>query len=411
MQFRPYHVHGLEPQTVVWPTSVAEAQEAVCQSGNDALVPWGGGTRQHIGHTLERSATAIAMEELSGIVEYRPDDLTVTVAAGTRVEVLEELLAVQGQRLPFEVAQPKLQTIGGIVATRADSLIRAGHGSIRDALLGVDVINGVGELVRAGGRVVKNVAGYDLPKLYCGSYGTLGLIVEATFRTIPLPQTSMMVLLPMNAERNTEDVLDALLSGRLQPSFTFLLDPQAARYALEIPESEPDRQFIVLGLSGMEEDVAWQLANIAEDTIVLPDGPAAAVKAWIRDFAHQEWPLTAAFHIQSSQVGAFSRMVSWTARRTGFEAQVVTDAAAAIMHAHFSPLSEDSDWKLFYADLFDKASRCGGSFIIERMPEELRQENVPVWFPTLPDVRLMKGIKSKLDPQRRFNPGRFVDGI
>ena len=121
--------------------------------------------------------------------------------------------------------------------------------------------------------------------------------------------------------------------------------------------------------------------------------------------------MTASFHILSSQVGAFSRMVEWTARRAGFGAQVVADAALGLMTAHFAPAREDADWNVFYADLKDKADRCGGSFILERMPNVLREQGVPVWSPLLPDFGLMARLKATLDPDRMWNPGRFVGGL
>ena len=118
--------------------------------------------------------------------------------------------------------------------------------------------------------------------------------------------------------------------------------------------------------------------------------------------------MTAEFHILSSQVGAFSRMLEWTANRSGFTAQVATDAALGLMTAHFAPQQENADWQVFYADLKDKADRCGGSFIITRMPEALHAADVPVWSPLLPDFGLMARLKDTLDPTRMWNPGRFI---
>ena len=101
-------------------------------------------------------------------------------------------------------------------------------------------------------------------------------------------------------------------------------------------------------------------------------------------------------------------MIEWTARRAGFAAQVAADAALGLMTAHFAPAREDTDWAVFYTDLKDKADRCGGSFIIERMPDALRKLGTPVWSPLLPDFGLMARLKDTLDPDRMWNPGRFV---
>ena len=399
---------GRRPDAVVVPESVPEAQDAVRRAAGQAVVPWGGGTRRALGYPPARYDLALSTAGLAQITEYSPPDLVVTAQAGVTLAQLQAALAAQGQCLPLDIARPGTQTVGGMVAARADSLRRFAFGSVRDLLLGVTVINARGEEVKGGGKVVKNVAGYDLPKLYCGSFGTLGLIAEATFKVAPLPEVSATALLPLDPNHNSEDVLDRLLGSELTPAFVFLLSPLAAAHVL--PGSEP-AQYVVLGFDGDAEAVAWQVETLGAGA--LPDEEAALVRARLRDFAlsatsENETPMTASFHILSSQVGAFSRMVEWTARRAGLAAQVAADAALGLMTAHFSPVRDALDWAAFYADLKDKVDRCGGSFIVERMPDALRAQDIPVWSPLLSDFGLMKRLKETLDPDRMWNPGRFV---
>ncbi|MCW3061782.1 MAG: putative FAD-linked oxidoreductase [Capsulimonas sp.] len=402
-----FDLFGRAPAATAAPSTIADVQEIVREAPKGAaIVPWGGGTRQHLGYAPERYDLALSTQNLNRVVDYQPADMTVTVEAGITVAALQTLLGEQGQFLPLDVAQPKLRTVGGIIAVRADSLRRLQYGSVRDSLIGVSVIDARAELIKGGGRVVKNVSGYDLPKMYCGSLGTLGLIVEASFKVSPLPQTSATVLLPLEAEHNSEDVLDSLLASELVPSFLYLLSPQAARVLLEMPDGVEPSQMLVVGFDGDEESVAWQVETLGAGA--LDAGSAGTIRERLRDFAHVPSPMTCAFHILSSQVGAFSRMLEWTARRAGFTAQVATDAALGMMWAHFLPASETSDWNALWPDLFDKASRCGGSFIVERMPDELRVQDKPIWFPLLSDFALMQGLKETLDPGRLWNPGRFV---
>ncbi len=403
MRTPPYDLFGHAPDSTCMPESADEAQEIVRQSVGRAIIPWGGATRRHLGHPPTRYDLALSTQKLDRITDYAPADLTVTAQAGVTVAALQEALAAQGQFLPLDIALPERQTVGGVVATRANSLRRLANGSVRDSLLGVTVINGRGEWIKGGGKVVKNVAGYDLPKLYCGSFGTLGLITEATFKVAPLPPASATVALPLDPDHNSEDVLDHLLASDLTPSFLSLLGPDAARSVL--PEAS-GAQYVVLGFDSDGEAVAWQIETLG--AAALPEEAAALVRARLRDFALDDAPMTASFHILSSQVGAFSRMVEWTARRTGFSAQVAADAALGLMTAHFAPAGGDADWGAFYADLKDKADRCGGSFIIERMPDRLRALDTPVWSPLLADFGLMARLKDALDPDRMWNPGRFV---
>jgi glycolate oxidase FAD binding subunit len=398
-----YDLFGQTPGLVAAPETIEEALQLVRESVGKAIVPWGGGTHRHLGYPPACYDLALSTANFNQITEYSPADLIVTAQAGVTLTQLQEALAVQGQTLPIDAALPDKQTVGGIVAARAGSLRRLSCGSVRDSLLGVSVINCRAELVKGGGKVVKNVAGYDLPKLYCGSFGTLGLIVEATFKVAPLPETSATVALPLDPDHNSEDVLDHLLGSELVPSFLFLLNPAAAEAVL--PEVQP-AQYIIVGFDGPVEAVTWQVETLG--AAPLAEEEAAQVRARLRDFTLNEAPMTASFHILSSQVGAFTRMVEWTARRAGFSAQVSADAALGLMTAHFSPVREAADWSVFYTDLKDKADRCGGSFILERMPEVLRGLDVPVWSPLLPDFGLMARLKKTLDPDRLWNPGRFV---
>ncbi len=400
-----FALFGREPEGAFQPQTAEEAQEIVRCAGQSgkSLTAWGGGCRQSLGYPPERYDLALSTVGLNKVTEYEPADLTVTAQAGITIAALQATLAMQGQCLPLEIARPDRQTLGGVIAARANSLCRLSGGSVRDLLLGVSVINSRAEFVKGGGKVVKNVAGYDLPKLYCGSLGTLGLITEATLKVSPLPASRATVVLPLDANHNSEDVLDHLLGAALLPSFVFLLSPSAA--AEVVPDAE-DAQYVILGFDGTAEAVDWQVTALGAG--VLDEAAAGLVRAALRDFALPAAPMTAEFHLLSSQVGAFSRMVEWTARRSGFTAQVATDAALGFMAAHFAPQSEDADWQVFYADLKDKADRCGGSFILTQMPTVLRGADVPVWSPLLPDFGLMARLKETLDPARMWNPGRFV---
>lgn len=398
-----FALFGQQPAECRQPQSAADVQEIVRQSTGKALIPWGGGCRQSLGYAPERYDIALSTLGLTQITEYEPADLTITVQAGVTLDALQTALAAHGQSLPLDIALPHKQTVGGVVAARAGSLRRFSGGSVRDLLLGVTVVNARGELVRGGGKVVKNVAGYDLPKLYCGSLGTLGLITEATFKVSPLPETEVTALLPLDTDHNSEDVLDHLLGSDLAPSFVFLLSPSAA--AAIVPDAA-DAQCLLLGFDGEAEAVAWQVKTLGAGQMSAE--ASAAARAKLRDFSLAPAPMTAEFHVLPSQVGAFSRMLEWTARRSGFTAVVVSDAALGLMTAHFAPPADTSDWLGFYADLKDKADRCGGSFVITQMPEGLRAQETPVWSPLLPDFHLMARLKDALDPARMWNPGRFV---
>jgi glycolate oxidase FAD binding subunit len=402
----PFALFGQTPKAVVAPAFLDEACRFVRDARGQGIASWGGGTRQSVGYPPERYDLALSTSRLNQITEYAPADMTVTVQAGVKLAALQARLAEHGQCLPLEIAYPDRQTVGGIIASRPANLGRFAFGTVRDALIGVKVVNGAGELIVGGGKVVKNVSGYDLPKLYCGSWGTLGLIVEATFKVAPQPECSRVAAISLPAQRNAEEALDLLLASEIQPSFLFLLNAMAARSVLE---DSAAGQFLLVGFHGAAETVAWQLEQLGAPA--LPAEEADGVVARLRDFPQMDSPMRVRLHILSSQVGAFTRMLEWTARRAGFAAQVAADAGAGIVHGHFFPESAEANWARFYADFADKATRVGGSCIIEQMPQTLRDLDAPVWTPILSDHALMARLKATLDPERMWNPGRFVGRI
>lgn len=180
------------------PDSVEELAETVRAEAmrDEHLSLLGAGTRLHAGNTPAAGAHTLRLTALDRLLEHVPADMTVAVEAGMPLGRLQALLREHGQWLPWEPPAPPEATVGGLLATAASGLLRYGYGTPRDWLLGMRVVLGDGRLVKSGGRVVKNVAGYDTHKLQIGAFGTLGVIAEATFKVFPLPETSASVLAP-----------------------------------------------------------------------------------------------------------------------------------------------------------------------------------------------------------------------
>ena len=191
-----YSVDGLIPSTVVSPEDVAEVSRVLSQaSGEDAKVaPWGGGTQMGLGNPPTGLDLVLDLGRLDGVLFHEPGDLVAGVEAGITLEAFQERLAQRGQILPLEAPYPSRATIGGILAANASGPSRLGHGTARDWLIGIAVVRSDGAATKAGARVVKNVTGYDLNKLYTGSLGTLGVIVGATFKLSPLPPDGRTVV-------------------------------------------------------------------------------------------------------------------------------------------------------------------------------------------------------------------------
>ena len=191
-----YSVDGLRPEAAVAP----ENREAVARimewagASNTAVLPRGGGTQTALGNIPSRFNLALDLRQCNRVLDFQPDDLTVTVEAGISLAELQRALAQGGKFLPVEAPLSKRATVGGILATNATGPKRFSYGLPRDWLIGIGVVAAGGVQTKAGGRVVKNVTGYDLNKLYTGSLGTLGVIVEASFKLSPAPLHSQALI-------------------------------------------------------------------------------------------------------------------------------------------------------------------------------------------------------------------------
>ena len=184
-----YTFDGYVPKAVVLPTSIQEMQEVLQFAVTQGLsvMPAGAGTKLGIGNLPEKVDVVLATTRLNSVVEYEPADLTVTVEAGIRLRDLQTELAKHRQYLVLNPPYADRCTIGGIVATNASGSFRLRHGTARNQVLGLRVVRADGTVVKSGGKVVKNVAGYDLNKLYIGAFGTLGIITEVTLKLSPIP--------------------------------------------------------------------------------------------------------------------------------------------------------------------------------------------------------------------------------
>ena len=224
-------VDGLHPRCIVSPATVDELCRCVAaiDAADGALIAFGSGSRLGVGRRPRRYDVALSTRRLQRVLAHEAADMTVSVEAGVTVAELNAVLGEAGQHLPLDPPHPELTTIGGLIATDASGPLRLSHGKVRDLLIGIRVVLADGTLVKGGGRVVKNVAGYDLMKLFTGSYGTLGVIVEATFKVRPLPEHEAVIVVPAATTAEAITTALALLSPGLAPLSVDVLNETGAR--------------------------------------------------------------------------------------------------------------------------------------------------------------------------------------
>jgi glycolate oxidase FAD binding subunit len=414
----PYVVEGRTPDAVAIPGTKEEVAAVLVAAGEAGLpvTPWGGGTRMAVGSSPNRIGLVLALTRLNRILEHEPADLTVTVEAGLPFETLQTELGKRGQWLSLDAGASERSTVGGMLASDASGPRRHLYGTARDLVIGLTVVMADGSLVRGGGKVVKNVAGYDLPKLYIGSFGTLGVLVEATMKLRPRVDVDRLVVARFDRLKAASAAARAMMGSDLIPSALELADGEALR-RLGLGGGAA----LLVGLDGIAEQVDWEVAELRRllgpnglgETAVL-DG-VARDEAW-RGLAglgrpgHDRVAAVMKWAVLPSQIADLMEAGAAVAQRNGLVAAFTAHAGVGIITAVLAGgtnpntvVSTLTEWRAL-------VNRVEGHAMIEWAPLAVK-ERVAVWDSAGPTLRLMKGIKERLDPRGILNPGRFVGGL
>jgi glycolate oxidase FAD binding subunit len=335
--------------------------------------------------------------------------MTITVQAGITIAELRKVINAEKLDLPIDVAQSDRATLGGILATNTSGPRRFGYGTLRDYVIGISALNDQGHEFKAGGRVVKNVAGYDMCKLLVGSLGTLGVITQVTLKLRPLPEMTAILGLACDAA-NLDCVLNCMHQTRTRPVCVDLLNQAAARSVLahaELTDSER-AWLVVVGYEGNFAAVDWQVQQLVREV-----GAKCRVDARI-DFVAE--PLrqalvecgAAAEHVVTFKANMLPSVVSEFCRAA--DGAIHAHAGSGIVRGHWGGGLTLEQAASMLKDWRERAAKGQGSVIVERCPSELK-ESLDVWGPPRGDAWLMGQVKNKFDPRGVFNPGRFLDGI
>jgi glycolate oxidase FAD binding subunit len=379
-------------------------------------VPWGGGTAVGVGVPPARAGLVLHLGRLAALVEHEPGDLTATAQAGITLGALQAALRARGQWLSLDPPDAARATLGGVLAANASGPRRHLYGTARDALIGVTVVTGEGAVVRGGGKVVKNVAGYDLPKLLVGSFGTLGVIVEATVKLRPLPDEERLVGVRFERLKDAGAAVRALLASELIPNAVELVDAPAAA-GLGLP---PAPATLAVGFDGLGEQVDWQVAELA--AVVGPCGgtrPAPLPPdAWERlaSAPRDAFDASAAamtLSVLPSVVADTMEQGAEAARQRGLASAWCAHAGVGHVTATLRAEGARQDPAPVAAVLEDwrAAARAGGGHASVTWAPLPVKSALPVWDDAGAAGRLMQRIKAQLDPGGVLNPGRFVGGI
>jgi glycolate oxidase FAD binding subunit len=379
-----------------------------------------------MGMPPQRYDLALDLTRMDRILAFDPADLTLGVEPGVRFAQLEQELAAKRQFLPLAPAFAARATLGGMVAAAADSPLRHAYGSARDQLLGMEFVTGAGLAAKSGGRVVKNVTGYDLHQLLAGSLGTLAVITRLNFRTFPLPPREKMFVASFSSQKETLELCRAITKSPLQPRLVEALSPAAARIiaAAQLPA---DRWSVVVATAGHqavvarhEQDLSRMARELRAADFAAFDGPQHdAVFAGLREFPRlilETFPRAAIFRL-AILPGAMPALLSETlavSKRHQIEPAILVRAAGIVYAALPPPPAGDSAGVAHLAsacrDLMLSSLGAGVRPMIEWCPVEVKRE-AGIWPPPGNDQALAEKLKRVFDPQGILAPGRFLGGL
>jgi glycolate oxidase FAD binding subunit len=352
--------------------------------------------------------------------------MTVTVEAGFRIGELQKLLAGERQRLPVDCPQPASATVGGIVATNTSGPRRFGNGTMRDYVIGISAVDGHATAFKAGGRVVKNVAGYDFCKLLTGSAGTLSVITQVTLKVRPLPEASAFVVAPVRSLEQAEKVLAGLVQSRTTPAAIELLIGAAWANDPALGDLRPgEAGFLVAGLEGTAAEVRWMTRTLVDEwRLGLANGDAGSldIRAVPEGEVAQLWQRLVEF--PAALVGAESstpalvlkismppsRLVEMLKLVLAFDAtcSIQAHAGNAIAIVKFAAFPATEISKTLIGKFQPAAQRFGGSCIVLRCANPGELTHQAMWGGLGDSAILMEEVKRQFDPKGLFNPGRFV---
>ena len=427
-------VCGVRPAVIVRPADAAQIGEVLRFAAAEklAVIPTGGCTKLGIGALPARYDIALDLSRMNRVLAYDPHDLTLGVEPGARVEHLLRTLAEKRQFLPVAVPFADCATVGGIVATNSSSPLLHAYGAVRDFCLGMEFVTGEGTQAKSGGRVVKNVTGYDLHKLLIGSLGTLAVITRVNFRTFPMPQAEGTFVASFSSAESAFEFCRAVAHSVLTPQMMEVADPGAGRliFSGEVAARITPMQWSVVisaaGQPAVVDRYARDLGHLAgaanaAEFLPLNDGEQPSIFARIREFPRlvlEAAPDAAIFRIgvQPTAMPSLLKGLREVANHHGASLAALTRASGIAYAAFFASSGKDTE-SAAGASLVNEVfqvcalSENGANAMLEWGPSEIKRRGVDPWGPGRDDFVLMRRVKAAFDPQNVLAPGRFAGGI
>jgi glycolate oxidase FAD binding subunit len=395
-------IDGIATSAVLVPGDAQEAAEALADAAihGRAVSPVGGGTALNLGNPPERLDCVLSTERLAGIIDYEPTDLVISVGAGARFGDVQAVLAEHGQRLPLDPPGAADATIGGLIATGRWGPLRYSAGTLRDLLIGISVAHPSGTVSKAGGMVVKNVSGYDMPRLYLGSLGTLGIVVSANFKVLPRPRAEATVVAAYDEAATAFSAANTLHNSR---------EPIAA---LEVSLRE-GAWHLATRIEGRDEIVAAVAARIsakAGGNISRLEGSESAIW-WASYIANQQIAngqnaVLVRCGVRPKETAVLANGMAAALNGIGIATPyVAASPGLGIVVGRIDLGSEGSSGLL--ADAQAILLGLAETVTIVAAPPSWKR-GIDVWGRLPEGFDVMRSLRTQFDPERTINPGRFA---
>jgi glycolate oxidase FAD binding subunit len=396
---------------IIYPETQAQLSDVVacCAQNNWVILPCGSGSKLHWGGLVKVDPTThyqeiivVSCDRLNGLIEHAVGDLTVTVEPGIKYAELQATLAKTGQFLAIDPAYPETATLGGIIATADTGSLRQRYRGVRDMLLGISLVRSDGKIAKAGGRVVKNVAGYDLMKLFTGSYGTLGIISQVTLRVYPIQEASGTVVL-VGEREHIAKATQTLLSSALTPVAVELLSTNLVK-ELDLGKAVG----LIVRFQTVIGSVEEQLQKLLEVGNSLGLNCTRycdyEVELWNK-LKQKIWHSHRKTEI-ICKIGVMPNQAVETLNQVALETGLgLIHAGSGLGELHFNSVNPET-----ILELRQWCESIGGFLTVLAAPLEIKQK-LDVWGYNQNGLDMMRRIKQKFDPQNILNPHSFVGGI
>jgi glycolate oxidase FAD binding subunit len=392
-------IDGLRPVLIARPGSAEEVAKCLklCSDRGLAVVPAGNMNWLDSGNALRKADVVLSLSRMNRIIDYSPPDLTASVEAGLTLRQFNALTGESRQWLPLDPPGLESATIGAIAACNSSGALRLGFGTPRDYVIGLRLAHADGSQSKSGGRVVKNVAGYDMNKLYVGSYGTLAIITELTFKLRPLPERDATILIAANSPVQLFQLARRVLGSDLQLASVVL-----ARRLLSKVEDALLIRFID-SKAAVEYQLDW-LKSAVESLQITELSDEEAERAWrhVADLDHGAVGMRVSVPL-TTVPAQFEKILL-----AHIDCVATADIGTGIIRVAFDGGEREIIHQI--KSVRANTEAAGGNLFIERAPPGVRRE-ADAWGDIGATSSLMRSIKEKFDPQSILNPGKYVAGI